>query len=272
MAAGCPLGLAVDAGGHLYVTDLEQHRIHKYSSDGSLVRSWGGHGTEAGRLADPWGIAIGADDRVYVADHGNDRIQAFTTDGEFVAAWGAGRNAALDGPMAVAAGGDGNLYVTDRTARLRRFSPAGLLLGEWTHGGSGAADRMAIAAEGNDLFVTDATLHRIERLPAALLTAAPFVPTTLVLAPAWPNPSHGPVSLRFGIPAAGRLDVEIFSIDGRRVRRLPGVSPEPGERTLAWDGRADGGRRAPPGIYLIRARFEGGGHRRSVESRVVLLR
>jgi aminopeptidase N len=78
---------------------------------------------------------------------------------------------------------------------------------------------------------------------------------------AWPNPFHGKVRIQ-GAGAAGVLtEVEIFDVQGRRVRSLRGS----GVSGLAWDGRDDGGRRLPPGAYFVRRRDTG------EATRVVLL-
>ena len=274
-AVSAPFGVALDTDGDLYVTDLEQHRVHAFSSDGVTLRSVGGSGSGPGRLYDPWGIAVDRDGRVYVADHGNDRIQVFSRAGEFLETWGADGANRLQGPMGVALGTDGSVFVTDRDAsRVRRFSAHGDLLGEWKTDAPSSAlgTRMGLATDGANLFATDAALHRVTRIPIAEVKAVPRVPAALSLARAWPNPSRGPVDLHFAIPVAGRLSVDIFDMNGRRIRRLPESATEPGERLLTWDGFTENGRAAPPGVYLLHARFDAGGQRRTVEGRVVLLR
>ncbi len=70
---------------------------------------------------------------------------------------------------------------------------------------------------------------------------------------AWPNPFHDRVRIQ-GAGAAGPLtEVEIFDVQGRRVRLVRG----PGLSGLAWDGRDDTGRRVPPGTYFVRRRDTG---------------
>ena len=54
-----------------------------------------------------------------------------------------------------------------------------------------------------------------------------------------------------------RVTVDIFALDGRRVRRLR----EDGEAraySLAWDGREGGGRVVEPGLYIYEIRIEAG--------------
>jgi sugar lactone lactonase YvrE len=81
-----PTDVCVAPNGDIYVTDgYGQNWIHQYDTKGSLIRSWGGTGSELGRMKCPHGISIdmrGPEPEVYVADRGNFRIQVFTLDGK----------------------------------------------------------------------------------------------------------------------------------------------------------------------------------------------
>lgn len=70
-------GIAVDADGHVWVSDAYLDRVSLYSRDGALLTSLGGPGEEPGRFSFPAGIAAHADGRVAVADSLNRRIQVF---------------------------------------------------------------------------------------------------------------------------------------------------------------------------------------------------
>lgn len=72
-----------------------------------------------------------------------------------------------------------------------------------------------------------------------------------------PNPAAGPVTLAFELSRATPVRLEVLDVAGRRVRRLAdGVLP-PGAHTARWDGRDDGGRAAPPGVYVAALEAEG---------------
>jgi uncharacterized protein (TIGR03437 family) len=78
-----PNGVAVDAGGNLYITDTKNERIRKVSN--GIITTIAGNGTEgfsgdngpaiAGELDSPQGIAVDAVGNVYVADSDNNRIR-----------------------------------------------------------------------------------------------------------------------------------------------------------------------------------------------------
>ena len=84
-----PAHMAVDPrNGDLYVADgYRNARVHQFSPDGKLVKSWGESGTDPGQFNIVHNIDIDEDGWVYVADRENHRIQVFDTDGRFQAQW-----------------------------------------------------------------------------------------------------------------------------------------------------------------------------------------
>ena len=74
----------------------------------------------------------------------------------------------------------------------------------------------------------------------------------LSLAPFTPNPSRGERTVRFTLPVAGDVRLEVLDVTGRRVRTLvAGLLPAgPHERT--WDGRDERGNPAHAGLYFVR--------------------
>lgn len=93
--------------------------------------------------------------------------------------------------------------------------------------------------------------------PVNLAGVAPVVPTVTLMSQPFPNPFRGSTSLRLALAREGQAKVAIYDLVGRRVRTLvTGLQPA-GERMLVWDGRDDGGREVPAGLYLVR--FTGDG-------------
>jgi DNA-binding beta-propeller fold protein YncE len=83
-----PTNLALSPAGEMYVTDgYGNARVHKFSSDGRLLLSWGEPGSLPGQFQLPHGIAVDHDGTVYVADRENSRIQLFLPDGCHLATW-----------------------------------------------------------------------------------------------------------------------------------------------------------------------------------------
>jgi DNA-binding beta-propeller fold protein YncE len=83
-----PTGIAFAPNGEFYVTDgYGKSYVHQYNNSGVYVRSWGGSGTEAGKLKQPHGIWVDTREktpRVLVADRANHRLQFFSLDGNFL--------------------------------------------------------------------------------------------------------------------------------------------------------------------------------------------
>ena len=84
------------------------------------------------------------------------------------------------------------------------------------------------------------------------------------LAPPYPNPSRGPVTLLIEPGAPGPVTLQIVDVAGRSVRRVTLGEAGTGPRTLFWDGRDDRGERVPAGVYRVRAYGPSGGTSRAL--------
>ena len=83
-----PTNVAFAPDGGFYVADgYGSHYIHQYDRNAKWVRTWGGAGTEEGKMRTPHGIWLddrpGRDAALVVADRANARLQYFTLDGKF---------------------------------------------------------------------------------------------------------------------------------------------------------------------------------------------
>jgi hypothetical protein len=74
---------------------------------------------------------------------------------------------------------------------------------------------------------------------------------TVLLAPS-PNPLGSSSLLRFALANGGDTRLEIFDAAGRRVALLVHSTLEPGNYSVTWDGRADGGDPLGAGLYFAR--------------------
>jgi hypothetical protein len=82
-----------------------------------------------------------------------------------------------------------------------------------------------------------------------------------------PNPSFGPTTISWSLPAAGTVAFDVLDVGGRRVARLEAQEAAAGPGRLAWDARGEHGRVAP-GVYFVRMHFAG--RRVGLEKLVVL--
>lgn len=139
-----PEGVAVDAGGNVYVADNGNNLIRKITPDGTVstlagsgsVGSANGTGTAAS-FNSPFGIAVDATGNVYVADAGNNLIRKITPAGVVSTFAGSGKKgtgnatgaaASFNTPSGVAVDASGNVYVADENNNLiRKITNAGLV-------------------------------------------------------------------------------------------------------------------------------------------------
>lgn len=85
------------------------------------------------------------------------------------------------------------------------------------------------------------------------------LPTAFAARLGGPNPFRGTATLRFDLPAPGRVSIAVYGTDGRRVRDLVDDGFPAGRHAAHWDGTDRAGRAVAPGIYF--ARVEAGGAR-----------
>jgi hypothetical protein len=64
---------------------------------------------------------------------------------------------------------------------------------------------------------------------------------------------QGASSVRFGVAKAGRVQVNIYDVAGRKVRGLADRVFPAGEHTLQWDGTDDAGGKVARGVYFVRS-------------------
>lgn len=74
--------------GELYISDgYGNARVHKYTSDGKYLFSWGECGTDPGQFNLVHSVVLDKAGRVFVADRENHRIQIFDSQGKLLAIW-----------------------------------------------------------------------------------------------------------------------------------------------------------------------------------------
>ena len=113
-----------------------------------------------------------------------------------------------------------------------------------------------VAADRGFASIVEAAVDDITTYDAANgpLGVTAVVPRALRFRSPWPNPATGTVTLVLDLPAAGSPEVDVLDLAGRRVRTLHRGPAAAGPLELRWDGTADDGRNAAPGLYFARAR------------------
>jgi hypothetical protein len=81
-----------------------------------------------------------------------------------------------------------------------------------------------------------------------------------------PNPFSPETSIAFDLPMAGPVELVIYGVNGRLIRRLVKDTREAGRHTASWDGRDDAGEKVGSGIYFYQLTAAG-----AAESRRMIL-
>ena len=184
-----PLDVAFGPDGSLYIADSGNYRIRKVTPLG-IITTVAGVGT-GGFSADgkpatevhlnsPYGIAVGPDGSLYIAEFYGHRVRRVGPEGIIttVAGTGAGgfggdgglaTGTQLNNPLGLAVGGDGSLYIADKSnQRIRRVGIDGTITtvagnGSSGHGGDGGPanqaqlhniNRIAVGPDGS-LYIAD---------------------------------------------------------------------------------------------------------------------
>jgi hypothetical protein len=128
-----------------------------------------------------------------------------------------------------------------------------------TDAGTGGAPLTApgrVAVHGdNAQFRLDDFIVRTFSGPAPAASVAATSPTFMAFPNPWRSDRHGASSLTFRFPTFDGT-VDLFTVSGRRVRRLTAASGE-----ARWDLRDGDGGAVASGYYVYRASYEGGSAR-----------
>lgn len=104
-------------------------------------------------------------------------------------------------------------------------------------------------------------------LPATQHPTGQELPTQFALSQNRPNPFSQSTTIRFALPVASRVRLDIFDTQGRRVRTLADGQWAAGYQNVDWDKRNESGGIVRPGVYLYR--LTAGGYR--AQKKMVLL-
>jgi hypothetical protein len=129
----------------------------------------------------------------------------------------------------------------------------------------GANDRMIVFG-GFDTAVRN-DVWAIEDL-SGTFTGAAIAPASLTLHPNHPNPFNPLTTIRFEVPAHGRVSLRVYDVRGKLVRTLVDAAVDAGAQRVVWDGRDAAGVPAGSGVYFYR--LDGAGQSRT--RKMVLLK
>lgn len=171
-----PWDVAIGPDGSVYVSDTWNHRVQKFSADGTFIKKWGyfGQGEAPEAFWGPRGLAVDAQGRVYVMDTGNKRVVIFDADGNYITQFGTAgfEEGQFNEPVGIALDAEGNVYITDTwNMRIQVMKPSQdgmtyMSLRSWDISGwkGQSLDNkpfLAVSSLNNHVFVTDPEYPRV---------------------------------------------------------------------------------------------------------------
>jgi len=77
-------------------------------------------------------------------------------------------------------------------------------------------------------------------------------PREFALDPNYPNPFNSSTTIRYRIEEPGRVRLEVFDVQGQKVKTLADGYVGPGAYQVEWDGMDASGKSVATGVYLVR--------------------
>ena len=123
--------------------------------------------------------------------------------------------------------------------------------GEYTLGGSiGQADAGVLA--GGTFSLVGGFWGAATTATTGVAPATDAIPKVFACRMASANPVRASLTLALDLPTAQHVSVVVYGVDGRVVRRLPGLARNAGRHQIVWDGNDEGGQRPAPGVYFVK--------------------
>jgi|GEM_PF-4008718 len=124
-----PFYMDVDANDNLYVNEIGNHRIQKFSSKGEFLNGFGNAGLGEGSFIGKFTFKINRDGFISIADYARSIMQIFDITGQYISEFGKfgeGRNRFVN-PLAIGIDKEQNIYVMN-SKNLEPFATIGDIL------------------------------------------------------------------------------------------------------------------------------------------------
>jgi sugar lactone lactonase YvrE len=258
-----PYGLAFDAAGNLYVSEMFAHRVRRIASDGTITTVAGngvagfsgdtGAATSA-QLYEPASLGFDSFGNLYIADSRNDRVRKVAPDGLISTV----AYVSFSFPYGLAVSAAGDLYIADTNCSLLKLPKDGAMYaiaggdGTCTYNGDGVAtdatvdimEGLALAPNG-DLYVSDSGNYRLRRISGGMISTVAGVGSAVEGDSATATFS---ILLGISVDASGNAYVA-DAYPNSRIRRITPAgmtSTIAGVGYMTWTG--DGGPAATAGL------------------------
>jgi uncharacterized lipoprotein YddW (UPF0748 family) len=117
-------------------------------------------------------------------------------------------------------------------------------------------DRVPDTSKVYTYVVTSLDRLKNESIPSAPVITGIFIkpelPKNFSLGQNYPNPFNISTGIRYTVPVKSLVEIKIYDVLGREVKKLAGGIHEPGVFHTYWDGRDKYGREIAGGLYIYR--------------------
>jgi len=154
---------------YIYITDQNNYRIQKFTTNGTFITTWGEEGEGDQQFSHIHGVDLDSEGNLYVSDRDQPSIQKFTSNGTFINKWGS--QGTFEGqfiqPWDVKVSPDNKVYVPDfGNDRIQIFTTDGDFISSWGTSGTGPGQfngpaGVAFDSSGN-VYVTDSGNQRVQ--------------------------------------------------------------------------------------------------------------
>jgi hypothetical protein len=127
---------------------------------------------------------------------------------------------------------------------------------DWTAAG-GPSDSCMVKVVAHDAagnLGEDVSDELFQLLDASTAVDGQAPPVAFALMAPSPNPTSGRLTVRYEIPVGCHVELGVYDVAGRVVRRLVNADQGPGRYSIGWDGRTQDGSSAAGGVYFTRLR------------------
>jgi hypothetical protein len=171
-----------------------------------------------------------------------------------------------------------NLPVKDFPVTFRVFSGGGALgdnqtqvevktddsgyaRASWTLGGTAGEQQAEAEASFNGKSLRNAplTFKATATIPTGIQADTAAVPQQFALHQNFPNPFNPETTIQFDLPEAGPVEMNVYDMNGRRVRQLLAATLPASSQRIVWNGRDDKGQPVNSGVYFLVLRAQRGG-------------
>ena len=159
-----PCAVAVDGEGDVFVSDIRNNCIQKFTATGKLIATVGTEGSGPLQFFSPTGITV-SDNKVYVMDGGNNRVQVLAPDLSYQYMIETGTRSGEAGNWYLACDGAGMVYVADTIGHcIRVFNSVGGYVRKFGQHGKdpGELDTPGgVAIDGDTIYISENSNNRI---------------------------------------------------------------------------------------------------------------